>query len=171
MRNDINIIIYASDASQGSWAAFDIAIHQAIKNQAEIIYVHAVDQINTITPGAGRLHLPKGIEKIHSAQQKAEIAKKIRERIHRFAVTKFSDLDEIPKFSINIEFGVPEKIIIDAAERTKASLIVMGNRKKSPLSRMFLGSTANKVLQSATIPVLLVPLPTGLQSRKKLATL
>lgn len=171
MRNDIDVIIYASDTSQGSWRAFDVAIHQAVKNNAEIIYVHAVDKVNTVTPGASYLHLPKGVEKIHSMQQKAEMAEKIRERILRFAVTKFSDLAETPKFSIHIEFGAAEKVIIEIAERTKAGLIVMGNRKTSPLSRMFLGSTANKVLRATTIPVLMVPLPSDLQARKKIATL
>jgi len=171
MRNDIKVIIYASDASQGSWRAFDVAINQAIKNQAEIVYVHAIESINTITSDASYSYLPKGIEKIHSSNRKQETASKIRERIQRFALVKFSDLGTPPKFSISIDFGPPEKVIIDVAQKTNAGLIIMGNRKSSPFSRMFLGSTVNKVLQTATIPVLMVPLPNGLEARKKLATL
>jgi len=171
MRSDIKVIIYASDASQGSWQAFDVAINQAVKNQAEIIYVHAIENVNKITSDASYSYQPQDVKKIHSFQRKQEAASKIRERIQRFALVKFSDLESPPKFSVNIEFGSPEKAIIDVAEKTKAGLIIMGSRKSSQFSRMFLGSTANKVLQRATLPVLIVPLPNGLEARKNLTTL
>lgn len=171
MRNDIKVIIYASDASQGSWRAFDIAINQAIKNQAEIVFVHAIESVNTITSDASYSYLPQVIEKIHSSQRKEETASKIRERILRFALVKFSDLGTPPKFSISIEFGPPEEVIIRIAERKKAELIIMGNRKSSAFSRMFLGSTVSKVLQTTSTPVLIVPLSSGPEARKKLATI
>lgn len=159
MNNEINVIIYASDTRKGSRKAFHIAIQEAVRHQAEIIYVHAVDKINSITPEASQSFLPKSIEKNHSDRHKSTIVTEVKKRIKRFiASAEFSSLDSVPSFSIKIQFGSPEEVILNAAKQYKAGMIVMGNREVSALSRVFLGSTAHKVLQNSAIPVLIVPL-------------
>ena len=161
MNNEINVIVYASDIRKGSHKAFHIAIQEAVRHQAEIIYVHAVDKINSITPEASQSFLPKNIEKNHADQQKKSVVSDIRKRIKRFiATTEFSSLDTVPVLSISIQFGAPEKVIINASKQYQAGMIVMGNREVSALSRVFLGSTAHKVLQNSAVPVLIVPLET-----------
>ena len=50
--------------------------------------------------------------------------------------------------------GTPGYEILDAQEETNADLIVMGSRGLTSIEGFFLGSVANKVLQSATCPVL-----------------
>lgn len=158
MKDDIEVIIYASDASNGSWPVFETAIHQAIQHKAEIVYVHAVNKVDAITPDVSYSYLPQEVEQLHTEQQKQEVVEKIKARIHRFTSDKLADLEQKPKFSVSIQFGNPDEIIINSAKQSNAGLIVMGNRKTSALSRVFLGSTANKVLQKSSIPVLIVPI-------------
>jgi hypothetical protein len=46
---------------------------------------------------------------------------------------------------------------LDHAAASRADVIVMGTRGLSGIKRLVLGSTAEKVLQAATCPVLAVP--------------
>ncbi|GAL31895.1 universal stress protein family [Vibrio maritimus] len=158
MTNEINAIIYASDIHKGSRTAFHVAVREAVKHQAEIIYVHALDKVNKITPDVSHSLLPKRIEEHHADLQKEPLVSGIKQRIHRFVDTELSALEELPRFSVSIQFGVAEEVIIEASKQYNAGMIVMGNRKVSALSRVFLGSTAQKVLQHSEVPVLIVPL-------------
>lgn len=155
---DIEAIVYASDASKGSRKVFEAAINQAVKHQAKVIYVHAVNKTEVITPEVSHSYLPSGIDKLHSTQQRNELIEKLKIRIHRYIREKLSDLDLQVQFSICVQFGNQEDVIVNAAKQFNAGLIVMGSRKSSELSRVFLGSTANKVLQKSEVPVLIVPI-------------
>jgi nucleotide-binding universal stress UspA family protein len=53
-------------------------------------------------------------------------------------------------------FGDPATVIIDFAKDSGADLIVMSTHGESGIGRFFAGSVAQKVLQGATVPVLLV---------------
>lgn len=46
--------------------------------------------------------------------------------------------------------------VLDAAEEHKADLIVIGLRRRSPVGKLFLGSTAQRILLEADCPVLAV---------------
>jgi nucleotide-binding universal stress UspA family protein len=50
----------------------------------------------------------------------------------------------------------PADEVIDAATETGASLIVIGLRRRSPLGKLFLGSTSQQILLEAGCPVLAV---------------
>jgi nucleotide-binding universal stress UspA family protein len=56
----------------------------------------------------------------------------------------------------NIEVGSIEDHILRAAEKYKSDLIVMGTHGLSGISRVLTGSTANKIVNRATIPVLTI---------------
>lgn len=46
--------------------------------------------------------------------------------------------------------------VLDAAEEHQADLIVIGLRRRSPVGKLFLGSTAQRILLEADCPVLAV---------------
>ena len=53
--------------------------------------------------------------------------------------------------------GVPPETLVDAARDLDADFVVVGTRGRTGLSRLLLGSTAERVLQLASCPVLVVP--------------
>lgn len=55
-----------------------------------------------------------------------------------------------------VSAGDTPQQIVDAAEAAEADLIILGSRGMSELKSMLLGGVANKVVQHATCPVLLV---------------
>jgi nucleotide-binding universal stress UspA family protein len=55
-----------------------------------------------------------------------------------------------------VEMGYPAEIILDYARRHAVDVIVMATHGRSGLQRWVYGSVADKVLQGADIPVLLV---------------
>ena len=50
----------------------------------------------------------------------------------------------------------PAEEILDAAKQTDAELIVIGLRRRSPVGKLIMGSTAQQVLLQASCPVLAV---------------
>ncbi len=55
-----------------------------------------------------------------------------------------------------VEEGDPASVIIDVANRLKVDLIVLGYKGQSELSQYLIGSVANKVVQYAAKPVMVV---------------
>jgi nucleotide-binding universal stress UspA family protein len=54
--------------------------------------------------------------------------------------------------------GIPHREILKFAEKMSADLIVINLQSKGVLERALLGSTAERVIRSANIPVLSIPL-------------
>ncbi len=50
----------------------------------------------------------------------------------------------------------PSDRVVQVAQRVGASLVVLGLRQRSPVGKMLLGSTAQRILLDATCPVLAV---------------
>ena len=55
-----------------------------------------------------------------------------------------------------VEEGDPAAIIIDVSNRLKVDLIVLGSKGQSELGQYLIGSVANKVVQYAAKPVMVV---------------
>ena len=55
-----------------------------------------------------------------------------------------------------VEAGPASRVILDVAAERHAGLIVIGAHSRSPLERMFVGSTAQRVVRQAACPVLIV---------------
>ncbi len=53
----------------------------------------------------------------------------------------------------------PALAILEAADTHGAELIVLGVRRRSPVGKLIMGSTAQRVLLEATVPVLAVKAP------------
>jgi nucleotide-binding universal stress UspA family protein len=53
--------------------------------------------------------------------------------------------------------GFPPEVIVTAASELHADLIVLGSRGHGGIAHLLLGSTAERVAQRATVPVLVVP--------------
>ena len=61
--------------------------------------------------------------------------------------------------------GVPYEAINNVAEKNNADLIVINLQGKGRLERALLGTTAERVIRTATVPVLSLPLPATYAAR------
>ncbi|MCW4629551.1 MULTISPECIES: universal stress protein [Marinomonas] len=69
---------------------------------------------------------------------------------------ELSSLEQKPETMI--VNGIPAESIQRIAKEKNADLIVMNSRTHGRLSQMIIGSTANKVIHTSSIPVLVVPI-------------
>lgn len=74
----------------------------------------------------------------------------------RTALERFSAGAGLANADFVVEEADPAPAILDAANRLRADLIVIGTHGRSGLHRVMLGSVAERVLRHATIPVLTV---------------
>lgn len=79
------------------------------------------------------------------------------EDAHRFQ--EFADFHSVPSDRRHLLQGDPARKLLSCAESMEAGLIVVGAFCRSGLERLFLGSTAERVIQHAACDVLLVRPP------------
>ena len=60
------------------------------------------------------------------------------------------------KYRTVLEFGVPYQTIVDSAKRLKADVIVMSTHGSTGLAHILIGSVADRVVQHASCPILLL---------------
>jgi len=155
----IKTILYASDISPGSRPAFRMAVEQAIKHDAQIVFLHAVEPFNSAAAAMVKDYLPRKVNAAHTHAWLNEYKERITQRIQDFLDTELPEGTRLPHpTQIKVLVGPAAKTIVRSADKLSADLIVMGERSTSTASRIFLGSTAQKVLHHTQIPVLIVPL-------------
>ncbi len=156
----INVILYASDMGKGSKPAFSAAIHQAALNNAQIIYLHAIESDAGAAEELINAYMPEVFNTARLQNMYMDLRKKIGQRLtdyHREELQN-QNMPTIPEPIIEVVQGKADRVILKTAQRFSADLIVMGDRSSSSLSRAFLGSTAQKVIHHSDIPVLIIPL-------------
>ena len=63
---------------------------------------------------------------------------------------------QIPKLETRVELGAPAERILAFVKKEKVDMIIMGAHGRKGLDRAIFGSVADKVVQSASCPVLTV---------------
>lgn len=159
MLQEVKRILYASDLGRGSRPAFRHAVQAAIRHDAEIIFFHAIEPMSELTEDAIEDYLPEKLSRKHSSQIMQSQIERIEQRVNDFLQSELECGVGLPKpANIKVMIGSPAKSILKTAKQTHADLIVMGDRESSTISRLFLGSTAQKVIHQSDIPVTIVPL-------------
>jgi nucleotide-binding universal stress UspA family protein len=83
-------------------------------------------------------------------QQAIDSAKK------RMAAAKEEFSKKFPKLETRVELGAPAEKILALAQKENIDMIIMGAHDRTGLERAIFGSVANKVVKSASCPVLTV---------------
>lgn len=137
------MILVPVDFSQHSLAALDFAVSLAQLTRAAILVCHALDPIYS----GGRFDAPRlrPFRAQALADAKQQLAKLAVQRVKPYAPVVH-----------RVVQGVAYTAIVDIASRAKADLIVMGSRGRTGLSRLFIGSVAERVVRLAPCPVLVV---------------
>jgi len=143
----IDTIVAATDFSEAATTAVETAIDLARHFEAQLVLLHAYNvEIPVASPlMAGGYILPDGF-----FEQIAEQA-----RIQIGAAAK--EIGDRGVAAIGVAIDEPAALaIVDEAKRRSADIIVMGTRGLTGLKHIALGSVADKVVRTATCPVLTV---------------
>jgi nucleotide-binding universal stress UspA family protein len=139
-------IVYATDFSRASAAAFTWAVDLAREHRARLAVVHVQTPVMPIT-GEGYIP-PDTYEKVEASlrvQNEKQLARLVA-KARRAGVRAEGVLAT----------GTPHDQIVRVAKARRADLLVVGTHGRTGLARLFLGSVASRVIASATCAVLTV---------------
>jgi universal stress protein A len=139
----LRVILVPVDFSPRSLQALDLAVALAKRFDASIKLLHVLDPLHA--PGrfdAPRLRSLRG-DSLRDA--KLKLAKLAKRHVKAHVAVRHRVLD-----------GIAYAVIIEAAAKAKADMIVMGTEGRTGMSRFLVGSVAEKVIRHARCPVLIV---------------
>jgi len=136
-------ILVASDFSDSSQQALNIAISIADKFGSELTLVHSWEAPD-YSYAAG-LYLPMDV-----------IAPIERAAVARLEEAMTQLKPRLPSAKSMLRSGIAWEQVLEAAAAVKADLIVMGTHGRRGLERALLGSVAEKVVRMSRVPVLTV---------------
>lgn len=141
---NITHILYPTDFSEGSAAAFDYVKALAKQYNAEITLIYALDEIDR---GKGWYVPHTSLDEFYKEMEE-QAAKKLERCC-------YEELRDFKKVNRVIKKGTPDDVILKHAKENGVDLIIMGAYAKSGMDFMF-GSTVDKVIKKAVCPVLCV---------------
>jgi nucleotide-binding universal stress UspA family protein len=144
----IRRILVTTDFSEGTADAIRHAFSIGQECQAEVTLLHVLNDVDANISGRYRNQLIKSI--------RLELESLIPE-----------DARDWCDIQVRVETGVPVRRIPRILKTEKFDLLVMNVHGKGMFERVLLGRTAEGVVRSAEIPVLLVPSMTKAKRRKR----
>jgi len=140
-------ILVAIDGSESSLQALDYAAHLASQNNAELKIISAAEPLPPLTTQA----TPGFPSYIDNYQQELyESFEKIqKEQVERI-------LKEYPNLKITAEVQEGRAVTVIREASEDADLIVLGHRGQSGILTWMLGSVAKQIVDSCTVPVLVI---------------
>jgi nucleotide-binding universal stress UspA family protein len=144
-------ILYATDFSEHSCKALDLAGSLARDHAARLVILHVVPSGAPVTgPGDG------------AALERAERRQWDLQSYQQEMAGRLRCLD-VPAVAAPVERlleeGDPATVILRTAEQTSCDLIVLGTHGKTAEMRRLMGSVAEEVMRRARCPVLTVKVP------------
>lgn len=143
--SEVKRILAPVDFSENSEAALKFAISLAQRLGAAVHLLHVLP-----TPVYGAPPFTPVVAPVPDPKYREECTKALNE----LAATHSSGVDvtqEVVEGTAHVEIG-------RLAGERKADMIVMGTHGRTGLQRLLLGSVAERVVRTATVPVLTVPL-------------
>jgi nucleotide-binding universal stress UspA family protein len=138
-------ILVAVDFSASSLNALSYAAHFAADTSSELYVMTVYNTIN-YTPVLILGDINKNL---------LDESTKLKEKLSNTCKKACGNLGV--KYHVHTVVGVPEIEIQKFARKLKTSLIIMGQTGNGGLKRYFLGSTTSHVINTSSIPVLIIP--------------
>ncbi|MCW8355371.1 universal stress protein [Marinomonas pontica] len=155
----INTIVYACDLDNHTQSAMALVMSLAKTNAAKVILMHAMEPLNAQASNMINNYITEEVRTAMRKDAVAEINARAQKTLSEFMEAYASELDDLSQAPETVIVnGMPAESIQKVAKEHNADLIVMNSRTHSRLGQMILGSTANKVIHSSSIPVLVVPI-------------
>ena len=141
------MIIAAIDFSDVSTKVLEKTGELAKATGAQVLLVHGIEQVAAFYDIYGYT-VPDAADFENHARERAESALKERS----------ASLDlPAEQFKVQILEGSFLDTLVACAKENEADLLVLGSHGHGVVARMLLGSTAQRVVNQATIPTLIVP--------------
>lgn len=141
-------ILLATDFSETSQMAADYALDLARSFDARLVVLHVINEPVDLRG----FYVPH----ISFEQLEKEIETGAAQMLESFCREK---LGESGNYETVIVTGVPFEEILKAADEHAADLIVIGTHGRTGLDHLIFGSTAERVVRSASCPVMTIRVP------------
>ena len=142
----IKIILAPTDLSEPSQVAVRYALNLARALGAEVTAYHVVNNEE----------LEEGEITDITFRQANRLLKSYQLALARFLNEHFSDLIPWVRIREKVELGVPEKSIVEWAEKEGSDLIVISMHERNDQTQASVGIVAEKIVRNAPCPVLSV---------------
>jgi nucleotide-binding universal stress UspA family protein len=136
-------IFVATDFGESAMRALEVAINLAHEFESKLTLLHAY-----ASPTSGYDYATGVLWPVDELSRTAKVE---LDKVLQKAKEQYSNIDVL------LVCGEPWSKILETAERCGATLIVMGTHGRRGLSRVLLGSVAEKVVRLSPVPVLTVP--------------
>ncbi|MBY4678927.1 universal stress protein [Marinobacterium arenosum] len=161
MLPEVRKILYSTDLSKGSTAAFEHAAYLAKKTGAEIHILHVVEKLSADAKITFKTYVMDAGSRRDFFEERLNHAKqKLAERQETFWRSVDPDERKIREQikEIHVVESYPAEAILKLSKELEVDLIIMGTHEKG-IMHTFLGSVAKNVLNRSRIPMMIVPLP------------
>jgi nucleotide-binding universal stress UspA family protein len=139
-------ILHPTDFSPSSRAAFNHALALAREQGAELLLVHVLP---TVMPMVGEGYMsPKTFDDLQRSMR-AQAQKQLDRLVAKAKAARVRARGLLYE-------GVAADAIVRAARAKRAKLIVVGTHGRTGLTRLFMGSVAERVVGTAPCPVLTI---------------
>lgn len=136
-------ILIATDGSEAARSALEQALLLASEQRAEVHVIHVYEPLHHAAM-PGMAELPRFLR-----EEEEQALEHAAERARALGV-------KATTATVDSAGRRPEEAIVSEAVATGADLIAMGTHGRRGMKRMLLGSVAEGVARSATVPVLLI---------------
>ncbi|CAN5923466.1 universal stress protein [soil metagenome] len=153
-----NTILVAHDFSQSAEHATDIACHEARIHGARVVILHVVELLPHFGHETSMMTIPGtstqiSVLRYHMQRAEAELA----------ALVSRLETDGL-EVSTVIRNGVPVDEIRDFAATELIDLVVVGTHGRSGIRRLLVGSVAERLVRSSSVPVMTIRHPDASES-------
>jgi nucleotide-binding universal stress UspA family protein len=139
-------VLVPCDFSQTALNAFSFALDVAERSEAVIHLVHVID-VPTVYDAAFVPAMPVDTTVYNDLEAKAgEEFRKIIDK-HRSSGIHME---------AKLAYGSPEKVLLDYIQTAGIDVVIMGSHGARGLRELLIGSTAEKIIRHATVPVMVI---------------
>lgn len=147
MKQTLSRILLPTDFSPSSDAALEYATMLAERLGASLHVLHVIEEPDVAGGWGSEVFISQLPRLREAAQQDAE---------RRLNAIVTANERGRPRVSTEIADGRAARTIVEVARRQQIDLIVMGTHGRGGVARLLLGSVTEKVLRTASCPVLAV---------------
>jgi nucleotide-binding universal stress UspA family protein len=153
-------ILVPVDGSHTSTLGLQQAVRLAKNEKTQLRLVHVVDEFIITQDFGSFVNAGDLIDSLHDAGKK--ILRNALALTHRHGINAQGALYETMGLRV-------ADVLLREAKKWKADLIVMGTHGRRGINRMMLGSDAETVLRTSSVPVLMVRSPGAARRSRKAA--